>query len=157
MTRRGVGLVLAALAGGLVFWLWPRGPKDPEAQIRALVAGIVAGAEKKDLGPLSDAMADAFKGPQATSKHEVKQLVMFHVLRNQENVAIFNPSLSVNLRGKEDADIEGVFLFARTKVKSAEELEAGMVASAYTITATLEKQSGDWKFVSATYAPTTWP
>ena len=157
MSRRALGLVLAALAGALVFWLWPRGPKDPEAQIRALVAKIVQGAEAKDLGPLSDAMAESFKGPQATNKQEVKQLVMFHVLRHQENVAVFNPSLTVSLRGKEDADIEGVFLFARTKAKSAAELQPEMVASAYKITAVLEKQNGEWKFTSATYAPATWP
>jgi len=157
VSRRAVGLILAALAAAVVFWLWPRGPKDPEQQIRALVAKIVQGAEARDLGPLSDAMADNFKGPQGANKQEVKQLVMYHVLRNQENVAVFNPSLTVKLLGKEDAEIEGVFLFARTKAKSAEELQPDMVASAYTITAVLTKEGNDWKFTSATYAPATWP
>ena len=36
--RRLVGGVLALAAAGAVFWLWPRAPKDPEAQIRRLVA-----------------------------------------------------------------------------------------------------------------------
>ena len=157
MSRRALGLVLAAGAAALVFWLWPRGPKDPEAQIRALVAGIVAGAEGRDVGPLSDAMADEFKGPQGATKQEVKQIVAFQVLRNQENVAIFNPSLEVKILGPEAAEIEGTFLFARSKAKSAAELQPGTVASAYRITATLDKQDGEWKFVSATYQPVSWP
>ena len=157
MTRRAVGLVAGALAAALVFWLWPRGPKDPEAQIRKLVAEVVAGAEARDVGPLADAMADGFKGPNGASKQEVKQIVAFQVLRNQETVAVFNPSLDVTLRGQEDAEIEGTFLFARTKAKSAEELQPGTVASAYKISATLEKQGGEWRFVSAAYAPISWP
>ena len=157
MNPRTLGVVLAAAAAALVFWLWPRGPKDPEAQIRALVAGIVAGAEGRDVAPLSDSMAEDFKGPSGASKQEVKQLVMFNVLRNQENVAVFNPSLEVKLRGTEAADLEGTFLFARTKAKSAAELRPEAVASAYRITASLEKRDGQWKFVSATYAPVSWP
>ncbi len=157
MRLRAVGLVLAAVAAALVFWLWPRGPKDPEAQVRALVAKIVAGAEARDVGPLSDAMAESFRGPQGATKQEVKQIVAFQVLRNQETVAVFNPSLTVTLRGNEDADLEGLFLFARTKAKSAEELQPGTVASAYTINATLMKVDGEWQFISATYAPASWP
>jgi hypothetical protein len=72
-------------------------------------------------------------------------------------VAIFNPSLDVRLNGTEAAEIEGTFLFARAKAKSAAELQPGAVASAYRITGRLEKRSGGWKFVSATYAPTGWP
>lgn len=157
MSRRALGLVLGAAAAALVFWLWPRGPKDPEAQIRKLIAEVVAGAEARDVGPLSDAMAESFRGPQGAKKQEVKQIVAFQVLRNQENVAIFNPSLEVKLLGPESAEIEGTFLFARSKAKSAAELQPEMVASAYRITATLDKQDGEWKFVSATYQPVSWP
>lgn len=157
MNRRALGLVLAAAAGALVLWLWPRGPKDPEAEVRKLVASIVAGAENRDVGPLSDAMAESFRGPQGATKQEVKQIVAFQVLRNTENVAIFNPSLEVKLRGPESADIEGTFLFARTKAKSVAELQPEMVGSAYRITATLDKSDGEWKLVTATYAPVSWP
>lgn len=157
MSRRALGLVLGAAAAALVFWLWPRGPKDPEAEIRKLIAGIVAGAEGRDVGPLADAMADDFRGPQGATKQEVKQIVAFQVLRNQENVAIFNPSLEVKLNGPELAEIEGTFLFARTKAKSAAELQPEMVASAYRITASLDKRDGEWKFTRASYAPVSWP
>ncbi|MBL8955388.1 MAG: hypothetical protein JNK82_31730 [Myxococcaceae bacterium] len=152
-----MGLLLGGVAGALVLWLWPKKPKDPEAEVRALVARIVAGAEARDLGPLSDAMSEKFRGPGGTSKQEVKQIVAWQVLRNQETVAVFNPSLTVTVRGQEDAELEGVFLFARTKVKRVDELQPEMVGSAYTIKATLDKYDGEWKFTSATYERTSWP
>src|SRR5206468_1212808 len=68
VSLRGVAAVAAALAAVLVLWLWPRGPKDPEAQIRALVAACVAGVEARDLRPVSDALADGFRGPDGASK-----------------------------------------------------------------------------------------
>ena len=157
MNARRLGLVLAAAAAALVLWLWPRGPKNPEAEVRQIIGDIVAGAERREIGALADAMADDFRGPQGATKAEVKQIVAYQVLRNQETVAIFNPSLEVKLRGTESADIEGTFLFARSKAKSATELDPSMVASAYRITATLDKRGGEWKFISATYAPVSWP
>jgi len=156
VSRRALGLVLGAVVAGLVLWLWPRKPKDPQQQIRALVAEIVAGAERRDLGPLSDAMADEFRGPGGASPQEVKQIVAFQVLRNQENVAVFNPSLDVTVHG-DSADIEGTFLFARAKAKSVDQLDPGMVGSVYKITAALERRGSEWKFVNATYAPASWP
>jgi hypothetical protein len=158
VSRRALGLIVAGLAAAVVLWLWPKGgPEDPEAQVRALIAGVVAGVEAKDLGPLSDAMADDFRGPQGASRQEVKQIVLGQVLRNRENVAVFNPSLDVTVKGPSEAEISGTFLFARTKAKSADELPADAVGSAYRIDATVQRRDGDWKFVSATYAPISWP
>ncbi|MBK7861681.1 MAG: hypothetical protein IPJ65_24305 [Archangiaceae bacterium] len=157
MSRRALGAVLAGITFALVLWLWPRGPKDPEGQIRALVGRVVAGAEARDVGPLDSAMADDFKGPEGASRQEVKQIVAFQVLRNQETVAIFNPSLEVKVNGPEYAEVEGTFVFARTKARSAAELQSGSVAAAYRIEAKLEKRGSQWQFVSATYAPVSWP
>jgi hypothetical protein len=147
-----VGLVLAGAAAALVLWLWPRGPKDPEAQVRKRVAEIVAGVEKRDLGPLSDAMSPHFRGPGGADAQEVKELVALHALRNQETVAVFNPSLDVNIKSPDDADISGTFIFARSK-----ELTPQTVASAYKVEASLSKDGPDWKIVSATYQQISWP
>lgn len=157
MSPKVVGAVLALVAAGLTLWLWPRAPKDPEAEVRALVASIVKGVEERKLGPLADALSDRFKGPGGANAQEVKQLVAGQVLRNRETVAVFNPSLSVSVTGAEDADLDGTFVFARTKAASAEALEPGAVASAYRITAKLDRTEGEWKFISATYEQITWP
>ena len=145
-------MVLAGAAFALVLGLWPRGPKDPEAQVRKLVAEIVAGVEGRDLGPLSDSIATTFKGPQNTGKQEVKQLIAFQVLRNAETVAVFNPSLDVTVRSNDDADISGTFIFTRSK-----ELKPETVAAAYQVDASLERQGGEWRFISASYKQISWP
>jgi hypothetical protein len=147
-----VGVVLAVLTAGGVLWLWPKKPKDPEGQIRQLVAGCVAGVEKHDLGPLSDALAEDFKGPQGATVQDVKRIVAYQVLRDRETVAVFNPSLDVTVHGDDSGEMSGVFLFARSK-----ELKPETVAAAYKIQAGLERRQGDWKFVSASYEQISWP
>jgi hypothetical protein len=157
VSRRALGVLLALAAAGLVLWLFPRRPKDPEAQIRKLVATCVAGVEARSVDPLDDALDDAFHGPNGASKQEVKRLVAYQVLRNQEMVAVFNPSLDVTLKGPDDADIDGTFIFTRSKAKSIEQVTPEMVASAYRITASLMRENGEWKFITATYEQITWP
>lgn len=150
--RKLIGVALAALTALGVLWLWPKKPKDAESEIRQLVAACVAGAEKKDMGAISDALAEDFKGPQGTDLQDVKRIIAYQVLRDRETVAIFNPSLDVTVRGNDDADFSGVFLFARSK-----ELKPETVGSAYKIDATLERRSGDWKIISARYHQISWP
>jgi hypothetical protein len=149
---RLVAGVLALAAAGAVFYLWPRAPKDPEEQIRKLVADSVAGVEKHDLSPLSTALAPDFRGPQGASGQEVKQLIAGQVLRDSTTVAVFNPSLDVTFRNAGAADINGLFVFSRSK-----ELTADSATAVYRVSAAVEQRDGEWRFTSASYEQATWP
>ncbi|MBE2248194.1 MAG: hypothetical protein IAE78_01515 [Myxococcus sp.] len=137
------GGVAALVAAAL---LWPRKQPSPEAQVRAVIASMVAAAEKKDLGALADAIADDFRGPSASSKQEVKQVLLGHLFRNQNAVVVFNPALEVRVTG-DNASFNGVFVFARGKDVNWQ--EGGEGVSRYDIEGTLERRSGDWLVTSA--------
>ena len=151
LSARAIAIITALLAAALTLWLWPRAQVSEEDQIRALVAGCVKGAEDKQLGPISDAMADDFKGPSGSSRDDVKRLIAYQVLRDKESVAVFNPTLSVTVTGPTTAEVTGKFVFARVKAKSFDQLPDGAVVSSYDIQAKLSKRDGKWRFSSASY------
>ncbi len=138
----GAVLVLAIVA---FLALRPKTLTDEE-QIRALVAECVTAAEKHDLATISDAMADDFHGPSSASKQEVRQILLGQLFRNQNGVAVFNPSLDVRVLG-DNASFSGVFVFARAKDVNWQEPGDGVTR--YDIEGTLEKRSGEWLFTTA--------
>jgi hypothetical protein len=151
LSARTIAIVTAGLAALLTLWLWPKPHRSPEEEIRALVATCVKAAEDKDLGTLTEAIAEDFKGPSGSSRDDVKRILAFHVLRDRESVAVFNPLLTVNVTGDDTGEISGKFVFARAKAVSFDQLPDGSVVSAYEIDAKLQKRDNKWRFVSATY------
>lgn len=149
-SSRGVSRWVLVAGGALVLLaavvLWPKKRVSPEDEVRQLIASMVAAAEKKDLGTISDAIADDFHGPSASSKQEVKQVVLGHLFRNQSGLVVFNPSLDVRATN-DNASFTGVFVFARGKDVNWQEPGDGV--SRYDIEGTLERRSGDWKVTSA--------
>ncbi len=152
LSARSVALGVAVAFAALTVVFWPKKPVSDEDQIRAMIARCVKAAEDKDLGPITDAMADDFKGPSGAGRDDVKRIIAFQVLRSKETVAVFNPKLSVTLTGPDTADTSGKFVFARVKAKNADELTPDGVVSSYEIDGKLKKLDGKWQFVSATYA-----
>lgn len=148
---RPIAIVLALAAAGAVLYLWPRAAKNPEDQIRALVAECVELANEKAVGDLMDHVAEEFVGPQGSRKQDVKQTLTFQLLRNQEVAVILNPTLNVELKGETTAAFTGYFVFARTKVQTAEELNPAGVAAVYKIDADLERKDGRWTIIGAQY------
>lgn len=143
--RRGL-LVVGGLVAiiGLVVAL--KGQKrSPEAEVRALVAQCVAAAEKRDVGPIADAIADDFHGG-GLSKTEVKQLLLGHLFRNQNALVVLNPVLDVKANAH-DASFSGVFVFARAREVNWRDPGDGV--SRYDIEGTLEYRDGDWFIVTA--------
>jgi hypothetical protein len=144
MDRRllvGGAIVLTVLA----IVVWPRKQESPEAQVRRLIAGCVEGAEKRDLGPIDEALAEDFHGG-GLGKREVKQLLLGHLFRNQNGLVVFNPQLTVQAT-ETTASFAGVFVFARGKEVNWQEPGDGV--SRYDIEGTLEKRDGDWKILTA--------
>jgi hypothetical protein len=152
---RPVAIVLALAAAAAVLFLWPRGPKNPEDQIRKLVAECVADANEKDVSSISDHVDERFVGPQSTGKQEVKQMLAYQLLRQQDVAVILNPTLSVTMKSATQASMTGYFVFGRTRVKTAEELNQGAVAAVYKIDADLESKEGKWWFTGAQYQKVT--
>jgi hypothetical protein len=144
MSRRAIGLILALIAGASVIYFWPKKPKDAESQIRELVAHVVAGVEKKQLGALEDSFAEEFSGPNGLSGPDTRRYVALYVMREPQ-VTVLNPKLDVTVKSADSAELEGVFVFS------------GQQAGAYRINATLVRKSGEWKFTAATYEQITWP
>ncbi|GEM_PF-1818715 len=151
LSARTVAIATAAIAVLLTLWLWPKPALTDEDQIRALVASCVRAAEDKDVSVIADAMTDGFQGPSGAGRDEVKRLIAFQVLRDKESVAVFNPSLTVDLTGPDTASVRGKFVFARAKAESFNQLPEGSVVNAYEIGAGLKKVDGKWRFASATY------
>jgi hypothetical protein len=144
MDRRllvGGAIVLAVI--GIV--AWPKKKESPEAQVRQLIAACVEGAEKRDLGPFDEALAEDFHGG-GLGKRDVKQLLLGHLFRNQNGLIVFNPQLTVQATDT-TASFAGVFVFARAKDVNWQEPGDGV--SRYDIEGTLEKRDGDWKILSA--------
>lgn len=150
-SARTIAIITAALAAVLTLVLWPKAKLSPEDEIRALVAACVKAAEDKELGVISDALAEDFRGPGGAARDDVKRLIAYQVLRDKESVAVFNPKLSVTITDANTGEMSGKFVFARAKAKSFDELPQGAVVEAYDIDAKLEKRDGKWRFVSATY------
>lgn len=146
ISARTIGIVLAVIAAGLTLALWPKKALSPEDEIRALVARCVRAAEERDLSMITDAMAPEFSGPNGASRDEVKQILLFQVMRGSEKT-VFNPSLDVTVEGPNLGAISGKFVFAAGKVKTPD----GGVLSAWQIDARLQKRDGKWLFVWATY------
>lgn len=139
-----VGGGVLALVAAVV--LWPKKRVSPEEEVRQLIAAMVAAAEKRDLGAITDGIADDFHGPSASSKQEVKQVLLGQLFRNQNAVVVFNPSLDVRVTN-DNASFNGVFVFARGKDVNWQEPGDGV--SRYDIEGTLERRSGEWKVTSA--------
>jgi hypothetical protein len=151
VNARPVAIVLALLAAGAVLYFWPRAPKNPEDAIRALVAECVTDANKKDVSAIMDHVAERFIGPNTMGKNEVRQILAFQLLRNQEVAVILNPTLTVGLKSETAASMTGFFVFGRTRVQTAEELTQSAVAAVYKIDADLERVDGKWTFTGAQY------
>lgn len=146
------GLLIAAIVGGAVFFLWPRGARTPEDEIKDLVEEMAQSAEDRDLGGVTDGISERFRAANGMGKQEIRQFIAAQVLRG-EFVSVIATNLEVTLVDEATADFQGRFIFGRTEGDLQAQLQRGGM-SAYRIDGQLEReQDGRWRFVSAKYAP----
>ena len=142
MTARGpLAAAVAVGVGVAVLALWPRTSQTPEDRVRAVVARCVAGAERRDVSAITEAIDESFRGAQAASRDEVKALLLGVLLRSGTAPVVLNPSLDVTVDAPGKATVRGTFVFARGG--------EGEGASRYQLDARLEERGGDWRFVWA--------
>lgn len=147
--RRLVGVLLAVAVGAGVYLLWPKSKRTPDEEVRALVAKAVEAAQQRDVAGVTEALADDFRGPSGTTKQEVKQLILGHLMRNQNQLVVLNPVLDVTVASPGAASFTGTFVFARGQV--ADWQQPGDGASRYDISADLELRDGDWVITRASW------
>lgn len=138
--RRLVGVLLACGVGAAVFFAWPRPTLSPEDEVRALVAGMLEAAGRRDAGGVTGALADDFRGDGGATKQTVQQLVLGHLMRSPDAPVVLNPSLDVEVQGPDAASFDGVFVFARSP---------GDGLGRYDISGTLVRQGGRWRITTA--------
>ncbi|MEW6433874.1 MAG: hypothetical protein AB1730_20405 [Myxococcota bacterium] len=149
--NRLIGLALGLAVGLAVYFFWPKPKHTPEEEVRALVAKAVDAAQRRDAAGVTEALAEDFRGPQASSKQEVKQLVLGHLMRNRDAVVVLNPVLHVTVESPDKASFQGTFIFARAPVADWQNPAPGDGASRYDIGATVERRDGEWVITTATW------
>jgi hypothetical protein len=136
----GAGLLVVALA--LLFW--PSKKPSPEDEVRALVSRAIRAAEHKELGPISSALADDFRGQGGLEKTELTQLLLGQFFRASQGLVVVNPSLEVTVSSPASAHFVGRFVFAGGTASS-------LSGSQYEIDASLERRDERWLLTSATW------
>ena len=139
--RQLVAPVVAVVVALAVYLAWPKQKVSPEDEIRALVTRVIARAEKRDLGGVTEAFAEGFRGG-GLGKQEVKQLLAGQIFGARQLV-VLNPLLEVTVTSPTQGRLKGQFLFGRDAALPD--------ATRYSIEADLVKGSDGWQFVTATW------
>ncbi len=138
-SRAVLGAVLALAVGGATYFLWPKEKLSPEDEVRALIARMVAAAERKNPGDVVDGLAEAFRGPGGAGKQEVKQLLVGQFFRAHD-IVVLNPLLDVEIASPTRATFSGKFVLTRD----------GQAAT-YDFTGDLERGDDGWRIVTAAW------
>ena len=139
--RKLAGPVIALLVAVSVYALWPRVKLSPEDEIKALVAKVIASAEKRDAPGVTAALADTFHGG-GLGKQELNQLVFGQFFQARQ-IVVLNPRLEVFVSSPTEGSFKGTFLFARDG--------AAPDASSYTIEAEVQKTGKAWQITTASW------
>lgn len=140
--RRVGGPVLAVLVGLAVYFAWPREQRSPEDEIRALVAQLVAQAERRDASGVAEGLAEDFRGG-GLSRAELKQMLVGQLFRAQQ-VVVLNPLLEVTVTSPTEGHFKGTFLLGRDGTAPE--------ASRYDIEADVRKDADGWRIRSASWS-----
>lgn len=139
--RQLAGPAIAVLVALAVYFAWPQEKLSPEDEIRALVAKVIARAEKRDVAGVTEAIADEFSGG-GLRKTELKQLIAGQFFGARQ-IIVLNPLLEVTVSSPTSGHFKGTFLFGRDG--------AAPDASRYTIEADVQKTGEGWQLITASW------
>lgn len=137
--RSLVGIALAILVGGAVYFLWPKEKLSPEDEVRQLLARMVDAAERRSPSDVVAGLDDGFRGQGGADKAQIKALLVGQFFRATQ-VVVLNPSLEVQVQTPTAAHFKGSFLLTRDGS-----------AATYVIEGEVEKTDG-WHLTSATWS-----
>ncbi len=146
-----VGVVAAIAAGVATYALWPRAEDSPEERIRRMVEEMANAAEERDVGGILEHVSQKFRGEEGMGKEELRGFIAGQVLRG-EWVQVMPMNTEVKLTSEDSAEFSGKFVLARSEGDVREQVRAGAV-SAYLIEGKLQREDGEWRFVSAKHRP----
>lgn len=153
MSRRSVLVaVAAALLAAAVLAVWRpwREPPSDEERIAALFLEAARAVEEKRVGDAVEAVSERYRG-EGLDRRGVKQLVLAQVMRGEwVSVTVAGTRIRVEGDGAE-AVVDVVLARGGTGARLADLLPEQ--ANVNRLTCRLERESGEWRVVSATRRP----
>jgi hypothetical protein len=150
MTARALATCAAAAVGALAL-ACSGDPASPEERVRAVLAALEEGAQKRNAGDMKEHVSEGYSDAQGNDKRAVAQLVAFHLLRNQ-SVYLLTRVRSVEIAAPGQARAEVLVAMAGTKIEGPEALLA-LRADLYRFDLGFAEEDGDWRVRSAEWRP----
>lgn len=148
IVRVGGLLVVAVLA--VAAWGCSE-PPGPEAQIRALIADMEAGAESGDIGPFKAALASSFQGEGGLDRARALNRVRLFLL-GRRSLHVLVRIREVTVTGEADARASVLVATAGRPMDSPDALSAYR-ADVHQVRLFLDRTGGEWRVYRAEWAP----
>ncbi len=139
MLSTAAALVVAAVAGC-------GGGRDPDADIRALLAGAEQAAEARDAGFFADLVGSGYRDAQGHDRDELLRTLRGYFIANQR-VEIVSRIDDVELEGSDAARV--VLHAGMLGQRSGATALAGVDADLYRFELELVNDGGDWRIIGA--------
>ena len=141
-----VSLALVFFGGGC------GGPADPEAKLRTLLEETERAVEARDLGPVKDAIAEAYRDDAGRDKRELVRYLAGIILRNQNiHLATRVQALSVDAGG-ERGDVTMIAALASGPIASLADLTR-LRGDVYQLEFSFVDEAGVWGLSHARWRP----
>ena len=144
---RGLGFrtVLTVLVSVAMALVAGCSKEPPEAALRATIAGMQAAAESRDADALVEAVSEEFIGPEGMDRDQFRRTLALVWLRDK-NIGVQLGPLDVELAG-EGARVQFTAGTSGGEGWLPDRGQLHQVKTAWRL------EDGDWKLVSATWAP----
>jgi ketosteroid isomerase-like protein len=115
-------------------------------KVKKVVHEVQQAAENKDIKQVLAHLSKTYKDPQGNTYDDIKDLLLYYFFRHAK-ISIFITGLEVHVDGNRATASFQAVLSGRNKVESTDILPEAL--GAYNFDATLAKESGEWRIVSA--------